>query len=108
MADSSGYQVVTGELNSFANYLETTTVSEINTAAQGVTGANKADVNAFGVALAQAMAVPCRIAMGVVASNLRGLSQKISGVSDTTRTTANTYDQNEADVATTFSDVQGA
>jgi hypothetical protein len=108
MADSSGYQVTTGELNSFANYLETTTVSEINTAAQGVTSANKADVNAFGIALAQAMAVPCRIAMGVVASNLHGLSQKISGVSDTTKTTASRYDQNESDVATTFTDVRGA
>jgi hypothetical protein len=93
MADSSGYQVVTGELNSFANYLESTTVSEINTAAQGVTSANKADVNAFGVALAQAMAVPCRIAMGV---------------SDTMKTTVSSYDQNEADVATTFTDVRGA
>lgn len=108
MANSTGYQVSANELDSFANYLQNTTVSEINTAAQGVTSANGFDVNAFGVILGQTMGVPSRIAMAVVASQLHALSQKISGVATNTKATAAQYAQNESSVATSFQNVQGA
>lgn len=107
MANNSGYQVVTADLNKFADYLNNTTVSEINTAAQGVTSANGFDVNAFGVALGQAMGVPCRIAMGVVAGQLRSLSQKMSGVATNTKDTATQYSQNDSNVANSFQNLQG-
>lgn len=107
MSDSTGYQVRASELDSFANYLQNTTVSEINTAAQGVTSANGFDVNAFGVILGQAMGVPCRIAMGVVAAQLRGLSQKISTTAQNTRTTATQYANNDAAVADSFTSLRG-
>jgi DUF2075 family protein len=107
MADSNGYQVAPADLNTFADYLNNTTVNEINTAAQGVTSANGFDVDAFGVVLGQTMGVPSRIAMGVVADQLKALSQKIAGVATNTRTTATTYSQNDSNVATSFQNIQG-
>jgi hypothetical protein len=108
MADGTGYQVAASDLNDFADYLDDTTVDEIKTAAQGVSSANKADINAFGIALGQSMGVPCRIAMGVVADTLNTLSAKVSTDARTTRDTATNYSQNESDVATSFNHVQGA
>jgi hypothetical protein len=107
MSDSTGYQVSATELDSFANYLQHTTVSEIATAATGVTSANGFDVNAFGVILGQAMGVPCRIAMGVVASQLHGLSQKISTTATNTKTTATQYSNNDATIAGSFTNLRG-
>lgn len=107
MSDGSGYQVTTGDLEKFSQYLSGTTVSEINQAAQGVQNANGFDVDAFGVILGQAMGVPCRIAMGVVADQLKSLSSKISTVADATKNTATQYSQNESDVATSFQNIQG-
>jgi hypothetical protein len=108
MADSAGYQVAASELNDFAGFLDDTTVSEINTAAQGVASANKADINAFGIALGQSMGIPCRIAMGVVADNVKKLSDKVSSDAKNTRDTATQYSQNETSVATSFDNVLGA
>lgn len=108
MADGSGYQVTATDLDKFADYLTNTTAAEINDAAQGVTSANGFDVDAFGIFLGQAMGVPCRIAMGVVANQLKSLSQKISTVADDTKSTATQYTQNESDVANTFQNLQGA
>ena len=107
MADGSGYTVTPSDLEKFADYLNNTTVSEINTAAQGVTSANGFDVNAFGVVLGQTMGVPSRIAMGVVADQLKSLSQKIAGVASTTKDTANNYTQNDSNVASSFQKLQG-
>lgn len=107
MADNSGYQVVTSDLDSFADYLNNTTVSEINTAAQGVTSANGFDINAFGLILGQTMGVPCRIAMGVVADQLKSLSQKIGDTAGATKDTATQYQQNESDVSSSFTNIQG-
>jgi DUF2075 family protein len=107
MADGSGYQVDPADLDTFAQYLSGTTVSEINQAAQGVHGANGFDINAFGVILGQAMGWPCRIAMGVVADQLTSLSSKISTVADATKNTAAQYTRNESDVANSFQQIQG-
>lgn len=107
MADNSGYQVTASDLNKFADYLDNTTVNEINTAAQGVTSANGFDYNAFGLILGQTMGIPSRIAMATVADQLKSLSQKISGVASTTKDTATQYTQNESDVAASFQDIQG-
>jgi hypothetical protein len=104
MAD--GYQVTTGDLDKFADYLNNTTVSEINTAAQGVTSANGFDIDAFGVFLGQAMGWPCRIAMGVVADQLKSLSQKIGSVATDTKSTSTQYSDNETNVAASFQNLQ--
>ena len=108
MADGTGYQVAASDPNNFADFLDDTTVDEIKTAAQGVSSANKADINAFGIALQKSMGVPCRIAMGVVADTLNKLSTKVATDARTTRDTATSYSRNESDVATSFNNVQGA
>lgn len=108
MADSNGYQVTPADLDKFAEYLNNTTVSEINTAAQGVTSANGFDVDAFGVLLGQSMGIPSRIAMGVVADQLKSLSQKIAGVASNTKDTASNYSQNDSNVASSFQKLQGS
>jgi phage-related protein len=108
MSDSSGFQVATADLNKFADYLSGTTVSEIDQAAQGVQSANGFDIDAFGLILGQAMGWPCRVAMGVVADQLKSLSSTLSSVADATRNTATRYSVNESTVATSFQNIQGA
>jgi hypothetical protein len=107
MADNNGYQVDPSDLDKFADYLNNTTVPEINTAEQGVTSANGFDVNAFGVLLGQSMGVPSRIAMAAVAGQLKSLSQKITGVAGATKDTATNYTRNESNVQASFTNLQG-
>lgn len=95
----NGYQVVTEELNKFADYLKSTTGPAMSQAASGVHSANGFDNNAFGIFVAQILAVPARIAMGVVAANLDDLSQEIADAGQRTTQAAQAYEDHEQDVA---------
>ncbi|HET6502863.1 MAG TPA: hypothetical protein VFG87_19085 [Amycolatopsis sp.] len=101
MADG-GYQVETQELNKFADYLKGTTGPVVSQAAGSVHSANGFDNNAFGVFVAQLLAVPARIAMGVVAGNLDSVSKEIADAGDRTAQAATTYDQHEQSVVGTL------
>jgi hypothetical protein len=105
MADN-GFQVSPDALTGFAGYLEGTTASEISTAAGGVSSANGFDADAFGVFLGQTLGVPSRIAMGVAASELKNLVDKVKQTAADTRTTAQNYTQNDQDSAGSFGDLR--
>jgi len=96
VADSSGgYQVITAELTDFANYLKGTTSPAVSKAAGDVHADNGFDNNAFGIFAAQILAIPARIAMGIVAGNLDKLSKEVDDVAQRTSQAARTYDEHE-------------
>ena len=101
MADNSsaGYRVVPDELNDFSNYITGTTAPAVSTAASDVHAANGFDNKAFGIFTAQMLAVPARIAMGVVAGNLDKLSKEIEDVAQRTAKAAQAYDDHEQNVS---------
>ncbi|NKQ56245.1 hypothetical protein HFP15_25535 [Amycolatopsis sp. K13G38] len=98
MADA-GYEVHPDELNKFGDYLTSTTKPEVEKAASGVRGHNGFDNSAFGIFAAQLLAVPARIAMGVVASNLDGLAKEIADAADRTKKAAKLYTEQDSQAA---------
>lgn len=102
---ASGYTVVTQELNQFASYLNGTTHPAVVAAANQVHSDNGFDNSAFGIFAAQILAVPARIAMGVVAGNLDKLAGQIASAGQATTQTANVYVQNEKTNAASFQNV---
>lgn len=110
MADN-GFQVDPQELTKFGSYLSGTTAPAVSQAASGVHDANGFDNAAFGIFAAQLLAVPARIAMGVVASNLDGLSNEITDAADRTKQAATRYgdqDRSTASGLETFKTELGA
>ncbi|MDT8913868.1 hypothetical protein [Amycolatopsis sp. PS_44_ISF1] len=87
----SGFTVNADELHEFSGYLSGTTAPAVKQAAGGVHGANGFDNQAFGILLAQILAVPARIAMGVVAGNLDQISADVSATADSTKKAAEAY-----------------
>ncbi|MFD2416027.1 hypothetical protein [Amycolatopsis pigmentata] len=85
-------QVAPDELITFARYLDSTTGPEVSHAADQVRAANGFDNNAFGVLVAQFLAVPARIALGVVAGNLSGVADEIHDAGARTWKVANDYE----------------
>lgn len=85
-------QVAPDELITFARYLHSTTGPEVSHAADQVHRANGFDNNAFGVLVAQFLAVPARIAMGVVARNLSDVADEIHDAGARTWKMANDYE----------------
>lgn len=98
MADN-GYQVDPQELRTFAGYLSNTTAPAVQQASGGVHEANGFDNNAFGVFLAQIMAIPARIAMGAVGDRLTQLSKEVTDAAQRTRQAAAAYDNHDQSVA---------
>ena len=105
MVSQGGYQVDPTELQKFSKYLADTTHRDITDAANGVHSANGFDNNAFGIFAAQLLAVPARIAMGVVADNLNKLATEIDQAAKTTATTATNYQNQEKSAAGSFEDI---
>lgn len=85
-------QVNPGELTTFARYLDTTTGPEVSHAADQVHAANGFGDNAFGILVAQLLAVPARIALGVVAGNLSGVADEIHDTGARTWRAATDYE----------------
>ncbi|HEY2057728.1 hypothetical protein [Amycolatopsis sp. NBC_01480] len=93
----NGFTVIPDELHKFSGYLTGTTAPAVKEAASGVHGANGFDNQAFGILLAQILAVPARIAMGVVAGNLDKISDDVNATADATKKAAEAYtNQDEA------------
>jgi hypothetical protein len=88
-------QVAPDELMTFARYLDSTTGPDVSHAADRVRAANGYDNNAFGVLVAQFLAVPARIALGVVAKNLSGVADEIHDAGSRTWKTASDYEETD-------------
>ncbi|HEX7661756.1 MAG TPA: hypothetical protein VF444_19980 [Pseudonocardiaceae bacterium] len=105
MTQAGGYQVDPAELQKFASYLSSTTHNDIQSASGAVSDANGFDNSAFGILLAQILAVPARIAMGVVSGKLKDLASEIDQASQDTVSTAKNYQDNEQTVSTSFNSI---
>lgn len=92
-----GFQVDPAELNTFADYVNNTTVPAVRQAASTVAGLNGGDVNAFGILLAQIMAIPARIAMRAVSDNLGKIADNVADTATTTKKAADAYTKQDGD-----------
>lgn len=84
-------QVLPEELTTFARYLDSTTGPEVSHAADQVRAINGFDNNAFGVLVAQLLAVPARIALGVAAGHLSDVADEIHDAGARTWRAADDY-----------------
>jgi hypothetical protein len=66
------------------------------------------DNDAFGVVLAQVLAVPARIALGAGADTLNKLRSDLDSASSTTDSTAKNYQSTDQDNAQSFTNVNGS
>jgi hypothetical protein len=96
----NGFAVDPAELHTFGGYLSNTTAPAVKDAASGVHAANGFDNQAFGIFLAQILAVPARIAMGVVAGNLDKISDNVTKTADSTNKAAEVYANQENSAST--------
>ncbi|GAB2986360.1 hypothetical protein LWP59_10035 [Amycolatopsis acidiphila] len=94
-----GFSVDPAELRTFGGYLTNTTAAAVKEAASGVHAANGFDNQAFGVLVAQILAVPARIAMATVADNLDKVSQDVTTAADTTTKAAAAYADHDDSVS---------
>ena len=97
-----GFQVDPAELHTFGGYLSNTTAPAVKDAASGVHAANGFDNQAFGIFLAQILAVPARIAMGVVVDNLDKISENVTTTAESTKKAAEVYAEQDDNAATAF------
>lgn len=95
-------QVAPDELITFARYLDSTTGPGLSHAAEKVRAANGFDNNAFGVLVAQFLAVPARIALGAVAKNLSGVADEIHDAGSRTWKMAGDYEETDRTSARTL------
>lgn len=95
-----GFSVDPAELRNFGGYLTNTTAPAVQQAASGVHAANGFDDQAFGVLVAQILAVPARIAMATVGDNLDTVSQDVTQAADATTKAAEAYRTQDDNAAT--------
>ncbi|WP_236796209.1 hypothetical protein [Amycolatopsis sp. GM8] len=92
------YKVDPAELHKFGEYLTNTTAPAVKKSSDAVHAANGGDINAFGIFLAQILAIPARIALAAVGDNVTKASQDITDVASTTVKAADAY-KNQDDAA---------
>jgi hypothetical protein len=97
-----GYQVHPEELHQFASYLSQTAYEQVSAAKDSVRAANNFDYDAFGLFLGQALSFPARMAIVKATDNLEALKKVISNMGEETKNTADSYAQNEQDLASNF------
>lgn len=95
-----GFSADPAELRKFGDYLTNTTAPAVREAASGVHAANGFDNQAFGVLVAQILAVPARIAMATVADNLDEVSQDVTQAAETTGKAATAYTTQDDNAST--------
>jgi hypothetical protein len=99
-----GFTVDPAEPHTFGGYLTNTTAPAVKDAASGVHAANGFDNQAFGIFLAQILAVPARIAMGVVGDNLDKISDNVTKTAESTTKAAETYTNQDNSVSAGLTD----
>ncbi|GAA5170751.1 MULTISPECIES: hypothetical protein [Amycolatopsis] len=106
MVSGAGFSVDPAELRNFSQYLSNTTQPAVQDAANRMQAANGFDNAAFGILLAQVLAVPSRITMAVITSEIRNLAGDIGSAATDVNKAADAYesqDSNAAQGLSTFS-----
>ena len=105
MVSGAGFTVDPAELQKFGQFLSGTTQPAVQDAADRMQAANGFDNAAFGILLAQVLAVPSRITMGVITGEIGKLVGDIAKSADDLKKAADTYathDSNTAKGLSTF------
>ena len=105
MVSGAGFSVDPAELQKFSQFLSGTTQPALQDAANRMQAANGFDNAAFPILLAQMLAVPSRITMGVITGEITKLVGDIGKSADDLKKAADTYathDSNTAQGLSTF------
>ncbi|MDT7803979.1 MAG: hypothetical protein QOI78_7412 [Actinomycetota bacterium] len=99
MVSGAGFSVDPAELQKFSQFLSGTTQPAVQDAANRMQAANGFDNAAFGILLAQVLAVPSRITMGVIAGEITKLVGDIGKSADDVKKAADVYSTHDANTA---------
>ncbi|MEV4055582.1 hypothetical protein AB0J55_30635 [Amycolatopsis sp. NPDC049688] len=105
MVSGAGFSVDPAELHKFSEFLSGKTQPAVQDAANRMQAANGFDNAAFGILLAQVLAVPSRITMGVITGEIKNLVGDIGKSAEDLKKAADTYtthDSNTAQGLSTF------
>lgn len=105
MVSGAGFSVDPTELQKFSEFLSGKTQPAVQDAANRMQAANGFDNAAFGILLAQVLAVPSRITMGVITGEIKNLVGDIGKSAEDLKKAADTYathDSNTAKGLSTF------
>ena len=99
MVSGAGFSVDPAELQKFSQFLSGTTQPAVQDAANRMQAANGFDNAAFGILLAQVLAVPSRITMGVITGEITKLVGDISKSADDVKKAADVYSTHDSNTA---------
>jgi hypothetical protein len=99
VVSGAGFSVDPAELQKFSQFLSGTTQPAVQDAANRMQAANGFDNAAFGILLAQVLAVPSRITMGVIAGEITKLVGDIGKSADDVKKAADVYSTHDANTA---------
>lgn len=99
MVSGEGFSVDPAELQKFSQFLSGTTQPAVQDAANRMQAANGFDNAAFGILLAQVLAVPSRITMGVITGEISKLVGDIGKSADDLKKAADVYATHDSNTA---------
>lgn len=99
MVSGAGFSVDPAELQKFSQFLSGTTQPAVQDAANRMQAANGFDNAAFGILLAQVLAVPSRVTMAVITGEINKLVGDIGKSADDLKKAADVYATHDANTA---------
>lgn len=99
MVSGAGFSVDPAELQKFSQFLSGTTQPAVQDAANRMQAANGFDNAAFGILLAQVLAVPSRVTMAVITGEISKLVGDIGKSADDLKKAADVYATHDANTA---------
>jgi hypothetical protein len=99
VVSGAGFSVDPAELQKFSQFLSGTTQPAVQDAANRMQAANGFDNAAFGILLAQVLAVPSRITMAVITGEITKLVGDLGKSATDLKTAADTYATHDANTA---------
>lgn len=103
VTSGSGYTVTPDTLRTYASGLDDR-AKQVTAAADKVHSVNGGDINAFGIAVGQVLGIPTRIALGVLADQIKGAAKAFGDQGTNVRTAADHYTTAESDHATAITE----
>ncbi|RSN19351.1 hypothetical protein DMC61_40035 [Amycolatopsis sp. WAC 04169] len=90
------------ELERYARHLESVTSADLTGVARGISGLGGGQVGAFGVFAAQALGVPCRVALSGLGDQVTDLATRISELAGAVREAAHDVERTDEENAAEF------
>jgi hypothetical protein len=99
VVSGEGFTVDPAELQKFSQFLSGTTQPAVQDAANRMQAANGFDNAAFGILLAQILAVPSRVTMAVITGEITKLVGDIGKSAEDVKKAADTYTTHDSNTA---------